>query len=307
MIYWIIVTLIVSVALVLWFMCHNLGNKEIVFATATVVSAAVFYGLQVFLGLSESKKVAGLMNEITIDRSTRFAGAHLYTLNQSHRAAIEREAVEKVAQAHPESLNYQEEILCKDLLVFSTLEWLVWEEFDWQLEAKSFRMSDGTLGSRRPTSLVKKSTVLKVADLRKALSASGNMFADHFSGVREDALLLPKNSKVTIGNNSITISHPVFDLKIEFDKQPREISNANPLTRKMEILPNGRPRNSKYAFEMTFTATIKRFRSGDIDRPRFETWFARLESDIQKWFEVPVFPANREKLSLGEVLLPEKS
>jgi hypothetical protein len=139
--------------------------------------------------------------------------------------------------------------------------------------------------------------------MQKLLLEAGNLFANHFTMGPFKELLLPKNSKFVVTSNTIAIFHPVFDFKIRLDENPRMISNVNPRTNSMEMLPDGRPRFSVYVYEATLTAEIKKFRSGDFQRPRYEAWFSRLENGVQSWFKSISNNESLDKTPLGSVVI----
>src|SRR5258706_912034 len=100
---------------------QNRGNQNLLFGTGTVIAAIVFYVIHLTTSLSETKRIIHFAVEITIDRSSNFIGAKVYSLNQSGRALNEKEAIRKFMQANPESFTNQEAKVCRDYLIYSTL------------------------------------------------------------------------------------------------------------------------------------------------------------------------------------------
>jgi hypothetical protein len=284
---------------------QNRGNQNFLFATATVFAAIAFYSIHLSTSLRENKQVVRFPVELTIDRSNNFLGAQFYSLNQSGRARIEKELVQKLQQAKPALFTNQEDVVRHDFFIISVLEWLSTEEFDWQMESKVFETTQGKISSKGKTSRPTESKLLREKDLQSVLSNSGNVFADFFKMQTFDEIVLPKHSEFTISTNAISISNPVFDIKIEFQNQPILISNTDPRTGQMEILSAGRSHFSTYVYEVTITTCIKKYRSGDIDRPRLEIWFSRFSDSIQKWFRIDSVSDKEglKKISIGSVVV----
>lgn len=282
---------------------QNRGNQNVLFATATIVGAIVFYLLQLTTSLAETKQVAKFAVEITLDRSSNFMSAAIYSLKQSNRANAEKEMLQKLIETQTNLLNQQEAIVIRDFMVASTLNWLSLEEFDWQTEAKTFKTTQGTISSKGFSSPEDESEILTEKDIKNALSVSGNVFANNFIMGAFKKIVLPKKSQFVIKTNAITIFNPVFEIKIDFAETPILISNVDPRTNQMELLKNGKSHFSVFVYEATFTATIKKYRSGDSERPNIETWFSRLGADLKSWFEVVSFDNNSKKFPLGSVVV----
>jgi len=300
----ILVLLVLSAALVIVFSGLNRGNRAVLTATATVVAAIVFYVLNTATSLSESRRSSTFVVELAVDRLTNFLGADVYSLQQSVRALLEGALVENLKAAQPNLLKEHEDIVRRDFIIASTLKWLAHEEFDWQSEATVLKTTQGTITTKGYRSRPDKSLVVTEADLRTMLSSRGNVFANQFTMDFRKEIILPKGSILVVESNSVAIFHPVFDLKIEFDGTPKMTSNDNPRTHRMEMLPDGKPRFSTYIYEAKFTTLIKKFRSGDTDRQRFESWFARLDTSVQSWFEAASNNDSVERIPLGSVLAP---
>jgi len=300
-----VTALSISAGFAFWFMFQNRGNKEIIFATTTMTGAMIFYLLQVFLGFSEDKRSTSFAIEITVDRSTNFIGAHVYSLQQSMRAHAEVEAVRKLTEAQPSLIEDQEETVRRDFIILSTLDWLASEEFDWRSQSKVLTTTWGNITRKGRTSEPAKSEVLKEDDVKKALAKAGNVFTEHFAMRTFKEIILPKGSEFRVASNTVTIRHPVFDLKFEFGISPEMISNVDPRTDRMEVLPNGKPRFSTYVYEATVTTILNKYRAGDVNRPLIEAWFTKLQTDIRDWFEIRVRKKGLDKIPIGSVAAPD--
>jgi hypothetical protein len=297
---WVLLPL--SVVLISVIAIQNRGNQNVLFATATVVGAIVFYVLQLATSLAESRQVAKFAVEITVDRSTNYIGAAIYSLKQSTRAMAEKEILQNLMETQTNIADQQEAIVLRDFLVVSTLKWLSLEEFDWQTEAKIFKTSHGTISSKGFSSPEGQSETVAEKDMRNALTVAGNVFSENFTAGAFKKIVLPKNSEFVVSTNGVLILNPVFDVKVDFADTPIMVSNVDPRTNQMELLKNGKPHISVFVYEGTFTTIVKKYRSGDSQRPRLEAWFSRLDADIKAWFEVLPFDKDSKKFPLGTVV-----
>src|SRR5882672_8671504 len=86
--YTILTLLIVAAVLAIWLAIQNRGMSSVLTATATLIAGISFYILNTMVTLKASKQTVSLPVEITVDRSNKFIGAHVYSVKQSQRSHV---------------------------------------------------------------------------------------------------------------------------------------------------------------------------------------------------------------------------
>ncbi len=155
-------------------------------------------------------------------------------------------------------------------------------------EARVLKTSQTTITTKGIVSDANTSEIIGQDELKNDLGSAGNNFAKHFSMPYYPKIFLPKDSRLAVTSNMLSIVNPVFTLTINIDSGPQMIINANPRTNVGGEMAGAKPRYTTYIYQATLKTEINKFLSGHVNKAKYEAWFARLNASIKEWFEVPV-------------------
>jgi hypothetical protein len=258
------------------------ASRNMILASATVISALVFFGLQGLIELRVPRGRDGIGGTLLLDldgpaiRHVRGRGqpSTAAGMTTALRTFGEESARNVLASMQPRpdfsagdntSLLHQWQLL-SDFAILSFLHYMRQQQPDWQTRFVTIDTPFGGTRVRVPTPsfTVRNCTDIDEQTMRQELRRSGNEFAE--ASLAEAApLCLPPQSVMRIGRDSITITNPF--LTISFRVQPR----------------GGVP----HMFLFDVTTEYSRLRSQHELMPEYRQWVERIIADARPWFTVP--------------------
>ena len=115
---------------------------------------------------------------------------------------IEAEASKIVAAAAPVLTRDDAPKITRDLGIVSIISYLLEQQPDWQLDARSFKTSVGTISQWTGVSKPKECSLINIDAIRDKLQAAGNIFASVQMGYGED-VALPPAARSARGNTEL--------------------------------------------------------------------------------------------------------
>jgi hypothetical protein len=264
---------------------HNRGGQSVVFATATLVGAIVFFGLQLFFELRSKTSVDLITVELTVDRANKSIGRWGSPEDAPIRRLIEGDAVRQLAEKDLNVLLNDTSKTCNDLVVFSFLRYLAIEQSDWQMEERAYVGKSASIVRRKRVSSERDSTSLTEHEIKTKLIEAGNLFAQFFSlQQRYPDLKLPLLSKLSMTADTVTITNPESEIIIEIEP-PGLIDHSDPVTRMASEAIEGKPRYETRLIGLRITSRFSGLRIHAPDHHKHEAWVRRIATGAKSWFE----------------------
>lgn len=177
----------------------NRGSENVVLGFAAMTGAVVLFTLQLsFLLRAAPVSAEGFATETLINLTARTSTA----LNAANRIRhdLERRAVEWAASTSPGSLDDPNR-LALDLAVFSILNYITTEAADWRMNTTSYRfpsMGRNSVITFFDYPSTPAAYALLEGDLRNALKAGGNAFADAPFVIPKSGIRLPMGTTILV-------------------------------------------------------------------------------------------------------------
>jgi hypothetical protein len=194
----------------LYIVWANSGSRNLVLGLGALLGASAIFVLQVVFELQGSTSASDFPVEFTVDyQSKAVRGPRAFqprTYSGYRNIFIESEASKIIAAASPPFTKDDAPRITRDLAIVSILSYLLDEQFDWQLNAVTYRTTMGQETLSEALSKPSKCTNVRVADVRSRLEAAGNMFANVARLGMRDAFCLPPHSKIEITSRQFRCS-----------------------------------------------------------------------------------------------------
>lgn len=302
-----------SFSLVITFGCGlyiawiNGGSRNLALGLGALAGACVIFGLQLLFELKCSTSSDDFVVEFVVDyqqKSVRSPRAYHQSaaVAASRYLLIEIEASNTVASTTPPLAKDDAPKITRDLGIVSIISYLLNEQPDWQLDARSYRTSIGTMQQWARSSTPKECSLISFDTIREKLQAAGNMFADIQIGMMGDksSLCLPPHALLEITQSSVAIRSFVCSIVVTLQEpftstmtiDPNVVATARatgayPLSAITSTLPDGLPRYVTVDIAARTTVEFGALRAQDRDLAKYQKWANRLVEGVKARFELP--------------------
>jgi hypothetical protein len=274
-----IVVAIVTAIILAW---NNAGSKNIPLAAAALVGVTVGYLLQLPFELARSVTRETIGADISIDRWKPVIRQWAYSTGVTWRIGVEVGASNWLTKNDPKVFDQisGRDKAAKDLMVFSLLSFLTHEEYDWQLERKSY----GRLQTTQSLSKPAECSVYSESDLQEKLRNANNMFAEGPLQVLAGRLCLPPGTTLEISSDALRLQNRFCRIVFTAEHPAHSIVNVDPQTRKYAGLPNGESRYEIRTMGLSVETTFFALRAQHRENKRYQEWSSRLVNGARTWF-----------------------
>lgn len=186
----------------------NGGSRNLALGLGAVAGACVIFGLQIAFELKGTTASEDFVVEFVVDyqqkdvHSSRAFDQSMAVASSYLNLFIEAEASKIVAAAAPVLTRDDAPKITRDLGMVSIISYLLEQQPDWQLDARSFKTSVGTMSQWSGVSKPKECSLINIDAIRDKLQAAGNMFASVQMGYGED-VALPPAARSARGNTEL--------------------------------------------------------------------------------------------------------
>jgi hypothetical protein len=275
-----LVFVVAAAAFVGW---QNRGGQSVVFATATLAGAIIFYVMQLTFELRGNSDMQLLTAEVTIDRTRATAYLPDYT-NVVHRFRLHaKQAVEALAATNAVVLKDQSEALSSDFVLFALISYIAEDQSDWQLHERTLRGKRYTVGTKQRVSNTSDSTSVSLDSIKAQLASSGNLLAGHFRSHGPE-MRLPLGSKLSIERRSIRVVTSVCDISFEIEPSGA-VDFIDPTTNAVSQRVDGHPQFENRLIGVRIKTQFRALRAKSPSRQKYEDWFKRLIAGSRECLE----------------------
>ena len=282
----------------------NGGSRNIALGLGALAGACVIFVLQIVFELKGTTTSSDFVVEFVVDylqkdvHSSRAFDRSMAVASSYRNLFIEAEASKKVAAATPVLTRDDAPKIARDLGITSIISYLLEEQPDWQLDARSFKTSVGILNQWRGVSTPKECSLINIAAIRDKLQAAGNMFASVQMGLGTTSLCLPPHAVLDVTQNSVAIRSfvcsVIFTLQEPFASvmsiDPHAVAAAKAagqyINPEVATLPNGSPRYATVDIAARATVEFAWLRAQDRDLAKYQKWANRLVEGVKAQFVV---------------------
>jgi len=262
---------------------NNAGSKNMPLAVAALVGVTIGYLIQLPFELSRSVSHETIGLDLVIDRLQPVLRQWVYSNSGAGwRIGAEVGASNWLTQKDPKAFDQleQRDKAAKDMLLFSLLSFVSAEEFDWQLERKSY----GSLQTTRGVSEPRECSSFAEPDLRERLRSAHNDFADAPFIVASGKLCLPPGTTLEISADTVTLQNPFCRIVFVAEHPSHAILNVDPESHGYIPLPSGEPRFEIRTMGLNVETTFFALRAQHRDSGRYRAWAARIVDGARAWF-----------------------
>ena len=279
----------------------NRGSETVVLGFAAMAAALVLFVLQLFFQLrATAPTTAGVGTQIIINLTS----PSVIPLHASNgvRADLERRAVEWLSTTSPRAFENPNK-LGRDLAAFSILNFFINAAVDWRMTTTAYRFpamgrdSVITFFDYQPGESV---FALSEGDLRAALRAGGNVFADGPLAISSNGLRLPRGTTFSIGEAPAPSLRTTLTLRNAISRLDFVITPAGMVTGPMRPPAPGQGvalgqgplvglPDSLYAVELlkiSIQASFDWKRAHHPDVPEHRAWVDRIQQGLADWFKL---------------------
>jgi hypothetical protein len=287
----------------LYIVWANSGSRNLVLGLGAFLGASAVFILQVIFELKASTEANDFPVEYIVDyKEKAVRGPKAYELrpNPSYESLfIEAEASKIIEAANPPLTKDDVPKIARDLAIVSILSYLLDKQFDWQLNAVTYKTTTGIETLFEPVSKPNDCTRIGVLDIHAKLKAAGNMFANVARLGLRDAICLPPHSEIEITPNGVTLRSFVCEIfltvrehfasmsTIDPHKVARAVQSGTPIDVSSETLSDGSPRYWTIVFGGRAAVKFSPLRSGDRNLSKYQSWAKRITNGVLARFEPP--------------------
>lgn len=278
---------LVSLGYVVW---ANAGSRNLTLAAAALISAMLFFVIQLTFELHKSEETDFISVELTIDRAKPEIRQWLYTMDMGWRIHAETDASGWLNGHTPDLFNTDRDKVNNHLIIFSLISYLTSTQYDWQLKRIQFKgSSTGTITTYQRQSLPHECTNFSRETLDAHLTKAGNVYAGAPLRLMGDSICLPPDATIYISATELILENPFG--KISFTLVPsRSIHFIKPGGTTLTGEPSQLPDNGGAQYETRITGIrIKSeeygIRAHHKKANTYRDWKTRLISGAHTWFE----------------------
>jgi hypothetical protein len=280
----------------------NGSSRNLALGLGAVAGACVIFGLQIAFELKGTTASEDFVVEFVVDyqqkdvHSSRAFDQSMAVASSYLNLFIEAEASKIVAAAAPVLTIDGAPKITRDLGIVSIISYLLEQQPDWQLDARSFKTSVGTVSQWTGVSKPKECSLINIDAIRDKLQAAGNIFASVQMGMGTRSLCLPPHAVLEVTQNSVAIRSFVcsvaFTLQEPFARMmsidPHVVAAAKatrqPINAEVATLPNGSPRYATVDIAARATVEFAGLRAQDRDLAKYQKWANRLVEGVKARF-----------------------
>ncbi len=286
---------------------RSIASPTLVLATATMVSASVFFALQLLFALRPTEAVSVFGVEVTIDHSQPGIWHSKKRGDDLTRRSIEEHVGKWLAQhkrelfsrrADGDVLSTSTDKLARDLSLYSVLVYMAYYEPAWNLNTVSLRTKSGTLRQIPGGSSGEDCTRLDEDRIHRLLSDAGNVFSGveptPFSKLSVVPLCLPPDTRFYLTAGDLILENPFCRISFHLEEPTALVSNSNvePESRAIATpLKNGHGRFESRLIGVRVNVKHFALRSQHADSAKYHAWSERLVKGVHRWFEGAQEPA----------------
>ena len=298
------ISLAITVACALYIVWVNSGSRNLALGLGALVGSFVIFALQIVFELKGTATSGDFVVEFVVDyqmKSVRSAVAYSRSTAAaaSYRSVIiEIQASKVLAAAAPPFKPDDAPKVARDLGVLSIISYLLQEQPDWQLDARSFKTSTGTVTQWVGLSPPEECSSVSVETIREKLRAAGNIFAETENiTFGRPTICLPPHAVLDLTQNSVSVRSRVcgiiFTLQEPFSSMmgvdPHELAaakaNGQPVTATVPTLSDGSPRYRTVDIAARATVEFAGLRAQDRDLAKYQDWARRVTEGVKTRFE----------------------
>ena len=277
-----VIALVVMISTAIVLALNNSGSKNTPLAVAALVGSSIGYLIQLPFELSKSTTRETIGADFVIDRAQPVLRQWIYPNDAGGRIGVEVGASNWLTRTDPNAFDEssKRDKATKDMLAFSLLSFLTHEEYDWQLERKSY----GTLQTSQAVSKPEECTMYSETELREKLRNANNIFANGPLQVFTSNSCPPP--KTTLDVSAVSRHCRILFCKIAFtvEHPAHSIMNLDPQTRAYAPFNANEPRYEIRTMGLYVETTFFALRAQHRDSKRYQEWSARVVNGAHSWF-----------------------
>jgi hypothetical protein len=281
----------------------NAESRNLALGLGAVVGSCVIFIVQIFFELRGTTTVTDFPVEFTIDyktksiRSPRAFNAQAFA--DYRNIFVEGLASTAISIASPPLTQDDAKKIANDMAVLTVINYILDEQFDWQIDAINYKTSSGTISLSQPLSKSNECTHIDARLLREKLKAAGNIFAKlEQLGMRSD-FCLPPHSKIEITRDSITLKNFVCQISFairsgfssETSQDPHNTFNSK--TTQMPLLADGSAQYRTVIIGGRATVMYTALRAQDRELAKYKRWTERMVAGVASRFVLPEITGSR--------------
>ncbi len=280
----------------------NSGSRNLMAALFGLFGAGVFFASQIWYELKGTTTSSDFGAEYIVDyraKTIKSARAYDQSVADPFGVFLENAASKIFAAAAPPFKIDDDQKIARDFAMVSLISYLVDQQPDWQLDARSFKTDTRTSSQFVSLSKPDERTVITVGDIRKKLEAAANIFASapigttEIAGIGGSTLFLPPNGAIDVSTNSVTLRSGVGsivltlnpNLSFTMGKDPQAVANARAAKQPIEALPNAdSDRFRKVTIAVRATIEFAALRAQSPDLEKYKKWTDRVVQGVKAGF-----------------------
>jgi hypothetical protein len=269
--------LLVALACSTYVVWINGGSRNLGLGLGALFGACVLFALQLLFELQPTKSIVDFPAHFAADFQDKWIRKTPLTTTDGIAAIVNQEASGVMVKASPVFNSTQADKLTRDLAIIYMLSYLIERQFDWQIDAASYKTQYCTMNLRGSTSPPNECTTIDPAFVKGKLQKSGNVFAvpPHFLLF---PLCLPPNSTLEITADTVIITNSVCEVSFAFRYPLLEMSSLVPL-------PDESTRYANVTHAIRATTTYFSLRAQDRKLKSYQSWASRIVSGVKEYFE----------------------
>jgi len=278
---------IVGAVCVLIVTIANSGSRNLAIATSTLLAAILLFGINARFELRENVSTDAFSTEYTVDRQEPKIRQWAYPVSLANRLAQELNASRWLAENDPASFEEDREKLTRDMTIFSLVQYLTHEQFDWQMKRRTFQgATAGTLQIVQRISTDEQCTAVSDAEISDLLAAAENSFSRSGIFIVGGRLCLPPKSSLRITDSSLAIATPfcTIEFRVEMSGSTAYVEpgtgGGTP-----QLPGGGGARYETRLAGIQSLVTYSWIRAQSREMAKYEAWSNRVIEGARHWFE----------------------
>jgi hypothetical protein len=294
------ISLFAALGCALYIVWMNGASRNLALALGALVGTCVVFLLQLLFELQSTTTTTDFPVEFTTDYSTRAVrNPKAYRQNPyaSYRNIFtEANASTFLATLTPAPTKDDAPKITRDLAIISIIAFLIDEQFDWKLNAVSYRTSMGQISTSEPLSKPSECTAISGETIHLKLKTAGNLFSDMPRFGMRDSFCLPPNSTVEITASAITFRNLACEIAITLREPFSSMTTIDPhavadapqkgyIDAQSPTLPDGAPQYITVVVGARATVTFFALRAQSRDLIEYQNWTNRIVNGVKSRFE----------------------
>lgn len=276
---------VVSLGSVAW---ANSASRNLVLAVSTLFAAVLLFVMQLQFELRSKEELDVFTSELTVDRDTPMIRQWRYpdANAASWRLTAETVASNFIAKKEPARFSSDPTRLGTDLILYSFIQYLGIEQFDWQVRRTALQgFTFGTEIRSAGISSGADCTAFSQSDLQAILKTAGSPFAGLPLSLVGGRLCLPPGSTIRMSTTGLEIRTPYCT--VSFVVEPSQsVSYAEPGSQGQ--VPQARSGGPRFETRLTAIRSTVKYswvRAQSRDMEKYVQWAQRVVNGARLWFE----------------------